>query len=81
PVTEEQLEAEMKRFMEDMEASFKENVKLVNRARMAATLQSLPAFFRSMEECQEYIAQALMNCSDEREKLASVELIESLMEL
>ena len=81
PVTEEQLEAEMKRFMEDMEASFKENVKLVNRARMAATLQSLPAFFRSMEECQEYIAQALMNCSDERERLASVELIESLMEL
>ena len=66
--------------IEEMETSFKENGKLINRARMAATLQSLPAFFRNMEECQEYIGQALMNCSDEREKLASVELIESLME-
>lgn len=81
PVTEEELEAEIKRFIEDMEASFKGNAKLVNRARMAATLQALPAFFRNMEECKEYITQALLNCSDEREKLASVELIEGLMEL
>lgn len=81
PVTAEQIEKETVCFMEDMEASFRKNVKLVNRARMAATLQTLPAFFRSMEECQEYMVQSLLNCSDEREKLASVELIESIMEL
>ena len=80
PVDEKYLEQTVCKFIEEMEASFKENGKLINRARMAATLQSLPAFFRNMEECQEYIGQALMNCSDEREKLASVELIESLME-
>lgn len=79
-VDEEYLEQTIHSFMEEMEASFKENVKLINRARMAGTLQSLPAFFRNMEECQEYIGQALMNCSDEREKLASVALIENLME-
>ncbi len=81
PVDEVCLEQAVSKFMEEMETSFKENPKVVNRARMASTLQSLPAFFRNMEECREYLEQSLMNCSDEREKLASVELIQELMEL
>lgn len=80
PVDEAYLSQVFGRFMEDMERSFKENGRLVNRARMASTLQSLPAFFRNMEECREYLSQSLLNCSDEREKLASVELLLELME-
>ncbi len=79
-VEEAYLEQVFKSFMEDMEASFKENVKLVNRARMTAVLQALPTFLRNMDECQMYIMQALMNCSDPREKLASVEMLMALME-
>ncbi len=80
PVEEEHLEQMFRSFMEDMETSFKKNSKLVNRARMAAVLQALPAFLRNMDECQMYIQQALMNCSDQKEKLACVDLLSELME-
>lgn len=80
PVDEAYLEQTMRSFMEAMEQSFQKNNRQMNRARMAATLQMLPAFFRTMEECREYVEQALKNCSDEREKLASVDLIRQLME-
>ena len=79
-VEEDYLDQVFRSFMEDMELSFKENVKIVNRARMAAVLQALPTFLRNMDECEMYIRQALMNCSDQTEKLACVELLMELME-
>lgn len=79
PVDEEYLEHAFKCFMEEMEAAFRGQAKLVNRARMAAVLISLPSFFRSMDEFLEYAEQSLVNCSDEREKLASVTLLQELM--
>ncbi len=80
-VDEEYLEQEIQHFMESMEDSFQKNPKIVNRARMAATLQQLPVFFRNLDECREYIEQALGNCSNKQEKLASVYLIYQLMEM
>lgn len=80
PVDEAYLEQVTLQFIGDMEQAFQGQTKLINRARMAITLEALPAFFRNMDECREYIRQALMNCYDEREKLASVELIREIME-
>ena len=79
PVEEDYLERVFRDFMEEMETAFRGQAKIVNRARMAAVLTSLPSFFRSMDEFLEYAKHSLENCSDEREKLASVVLLWGLM--
>lgn len=80
PVDEQYLKDAFLRFTEEMEQAFKDGGRLAARARMAVTLEALPPFFKKIDECLEYMEQSLKNCSDEREKLASVELIRELME-
>ena len=51
----------------------------VRRAVMATLLSQLPVFFNNTEEIQDYINSSLIQCSDEAEKKAVVEVIRMLI--
>jgi hypothetical protein len=58
-----------------------ENVSIqVRRAVMATVLSQLPVFFNNTEEIQSYINISLMQCSDDAEQKATVEILKALME-
>jgi hypothetical protein len=66
--------------IEDMTKLF-ENVSIqVRRAVMATVLSQLPVFFNNTEEIQSYINISLMQCSDDAEQKATVEILKALME-
>ena len=51
----------------------------VKRAVMAAVLSMLPVFFNNTEEIQDYINSSLIQCSDEAEKKAVVEVVRMII--
>lgn len=59
---------------------FKNNPVIINRAVMAIVLGSLPVFFDTVDDIQNYINNALMQCSDEAEQRACVTLIRMIMD-
>ena len=59
--------------------SFKNMDVMVKRAVMAAVLSSLPVFFNNTEEIQGYINNSLMQCNDEAEQKAVVELVKMMI--
>ena len=46
---------------------------------MATVLSMLPVFFNNTEEIQDYINSSLIQCSDEAEKKAVVEVIKMIV--
>lgn len=77
---EEYLEQEKERMIADLMEFFKSHKKPVNRSVMALILSRLPVFFNNITEVQDYVYNALSNCTNKAEKAASVEIIKSLME-
>lgn len=67
-------------FLKEIAGQLQSCERLVARSIMAAALENLPIFFNNLEEFKEYVHQALLNCSDEKEKLAAVRLIEMIIE-
>ena len=53
--------------------------RAVLRGLMARILSSLPVFFNSIEEVEEYIQNSLAACTDADEKIVSMELIREIM--
>lgn len=51
----------------------------VRRAVMSAILSQLPVFFNNTEEIQHYINMSLMQCNDDAEKSAVVEVLKMIM--
>ena len=47
---------------------------------MAKVLSSLPVFFQSLDEVQEYIRNSLVSCTDYMEKAITMKLITDMME-
>ena len=72
-----QVEAQLR---QDLSVIFKENNRMVSRAVMAAVLSELPVFFNNLTELQDYIYQSLNSCTDKAEKMACIEILNSLME-
>ena len=63
----------------ELDESFKNMDVMVKRAVMAAVLSSLPVFFNNTEEIQGYINNSLMQCNDEAEQKAVVELVKMMI--
>lgn len=63
----------------ELDESFKNMDIMVKRAVMAAVLSSLPVFFNNTEEIQGYINNSLMQCNDEAEQKAVVELVKMMI--
>ena len=64
----------------DFDTAFRKGTQLVNRAVMATVLSQVPVFFNSVDEIQSYINTSLMQCSDEAEKAACVEVLKIVMQ-
>lgn len=60
-------------------AAFKQYKQPVRRAMMSAVLARLPVFFQNTQEIQQYINMSLMQCSDEAEQIAVVEILRMIM--
>ncbi|MFR6350298.1 MAG: hypothetical protein ACLUN9_26915, partial [Enterocloster aldenensis] len=68
------------RFFEEFSAAFEGQPRLLVRAVMAKVLSSLPVFFQSLDEVQEYIRNSLVSCTDYMEKAITMKLITDMME-
>lgn len=67
------------RFIKELDELFASKEVSVRRAVMAAVLSMLPVFFNNTEEIQDYINSSLIQCSDEAEKKAVVEVIKMIV--
>ena len=67
-------------FLSDIAMSFKSRPRIVNRAVMSKVLALLPAFLRSYDELENYIAGSLSSCTNPAEKKAAYEIISGLLQ-
>ena len=67
------------RFIKELDELFASKEVSVRRAVMATVLSMLPVFFNNTEEIQDYINSSLIQCSDEAEKKAVVEVIKMIV--
>lgn len=56
----------------ELEESFANGSRELNRARMAAVLSSLPVFFNSRTDCMNYVRESLSGCRNNHEKNVAV---------
>ncbi len=68
------------RLIDDMQKAFKALGQPVKRAVMAAVFSQLPVLFNNTDEIQNYINMSLIQCTDEAEQMAVVEILKSIME-
>ncbi len=66
--------------IDDMQQAFKVLGQPVKRAVMATVFSQLPVLFNNTDEIQNYINMSLIQCSDEAEQMAVVEILKSMME-
>ncbi|WP_312369988.1 hypothetical protein [Lachnoclostridium sp.] len=57
-----------------------EGNKLMNRARIAATLREMPVLFSNTTEIRDYMRNSLASCRDVAERVASVSLLKQLFD-
>lgn len=81
PVTEEYLNEVSDRLTEDLMNVIKNNKRPVIRALFASVVSKLPTFFANSQEVMDYIQNALSQCSDDVELIASIRLLDDLTEL
>lgn len=67
------------RLIDDMQKAFKTVGQPVKRAVMAAVFSQLPVLFNNTDEIQNYINMSLIQCTDEAEQMAAVEILKSIM--
>ena len=78
-VDEKMLEQEEGILFGQLEELWTGMPRAVVRGIMARILSSLPVFFNSIEEVEEYIQNSLAACTDADEKIVSMELIREIM--
>lgn len=79
-VSEQELSDREEAYFEKIRILFGKLPKSVTRAVMAKVLSSLPVFFQSAGELEQYIANSLEACTDVYEKETSMELLNWMME-
>ncbi len=72
---ETDVESEFKKLSEKMDIAFKNGNRVLNRARQAAVLSTLPVFFNSRTEVMDYVRESLSACSNIHEKNTAVSKI------
>ena len=74
-VTADFLEKRISELEEELSASWKGCPRLMVRGMMAKILASLPIFFGSLDQLQEYVEGSLESCLDDGEAIVSIHLI------
>ena len=78
--TSEDVKKESDRFIKDLSDKMQTLDKAVCRGIMAQVLHELPVFLRNSQEILDYIQMTLIDCSDPREKLVTMDLLQQLMD-
>ena len=65
--------------IDDLKTFFESASVPVRRAVMATLLSQLPVFFNNTDEIQNYINVSLMQCTDEAEAAATVEVLKLII--
>lgn len=73
------LKKETKQYCDEFSSAFKGAPRLLVRAVMAKVLSSLPLFFETIDDVQDFISKSLTSCCDEREKAVTLKLIEDMI--
>lgn len=66
--------------IDDFKTMFESKNQYERRAIMSAVFAQLPIFFNKVDDIQNYINFSLIQCSDEAEKAAVVDLLKSIMD-
>ncbi len=78
-VDEEIITKEATVLLEELEAAFAAQDKVVSRAVIANTINIMPVFFKNHNEVMNYVRYSLERCSDIYEKVACIEIINAIM--
>lgn len=73
-----ELERLVEELTDEMAEGFAGRPRLLVRALMAKVLSSLPVFFGSLEDVQDYVRGSLDSCADEAEKAVCMRLLREL---
>lgn len=76
----EYFEQRKREFAGELDEFFKSHGRAVNRAVMSSIISSLPVFFNNLAELQDYIYNSLDSCRQKPEKLACIEILNSIIE-
>lgn len=68
------------RLAEEFARAFAVGDKLVNRARMAMVMGTVPVFFNSQQEISDYLSYALEHCNNNSELRAVIAILDEMME-
>lgn len=79
PVTRESLSKAKDTLISEYTVLFQQNKKQVNRAVMAASLNKMPVIFNTAQDMTNYIEQSLLQCRDENERKAVLNILDSIM--
>ncbi len=79
PVTAESLSKAKDTMIAAYTELFKENKRQVNRAVMAASFSKMPVVFNTAQDLVNYMEQSLLQCRDEIERKAAMNILDSIM--
>lgn len=74
-----QLLEKLEAFFDELGESWKKEPKVLVRASMAKVLSGLPPFFKTLELFEGYVKGSLESCTDEYEKQACMDILETLI--
>ncbi|ABX43255.1 hypothetical protein [Lachnoclostridium phytofermentans] len=74
------LEKRWSELVDEFSNALSEGNKLMNRARIAATLREMPVLFSNSTEVRDYMRNSLASCRDVAERVASVSLLKQLLD-
>lgn len=80
PADEVYIQVRTQKLIEELKELFKEREMCIVRAIIAATISKFPVFFTSSKEVEEYIKESLVQCKDDAERQASMNVIQAIME-
>lgn len=73
------LQERLEAFFAELGEAWKKEPKVLVRASMAKVLSGLPPFFKTFELFREYVKGSLESCTDEYEKQACMDILETLI--
>ena len=74
-LAEVEVQGRFEEIKSELSEAFGSDMKLMQRARMAAILSQLPVFFNSRTDVMNYVRDSLDGCRDTYEKMVAVKLI------
>lgn len=73
------LHEQRNELVKSLKEFFETHQKQVNRSVMALIISRIPVFFNNITEVQDYVYNALSNCTNKAEKIAAIEIVKCII--